>query len=252
MQSDTTGCRFVAQRNDWETRFFQREIWTLTPHDRGGLTVLEHLEASPKVQLWECRVPVSANTILEALIASGFYLSDTACDFVFDLKRHDLASQLKLPEGISAHIGSTDDIPKLECLIRARGFRSRFERAPFSPSEGLNYYCTWASNAVLGKFDDACAVLARGEEILGFVTLRYIASGDMRIGLIATAANARRTGIGDALWSYAAHLAWQRGSPLLHMATQMTNQGAIALCTRMKGRLTGASVHLYLTRNVHS
>ena len=243
--------RFLARRNEWESRFFEREIWTLSRDPASDRTALEHIKAHPDVHLWECRASLSEQAHIQELIACGFYLCDTSCDFVFDLSGCNSAASFPIfSEGIHACLASQDDVPQLEKLIAERGFQTRFERTPFGPSDSTKFYSAWARNAVLGAYDDLCGILRYEDELVGFVTLRDIAQYDARIGLIATSARHKRLGVGEWLWTYAAHLALQRGKQRLHMATQMGNRNAIALCLKQKGQLSLTSAHFYHARNV--
>ena len=241
--------RFLARRNEWESQFFEREIWTLSRDAESDRTALEHIKAHPDVQLWECRASLSEQAQIEELIACGFYLCDTSCDFAFDLSGCTSASFPTFSEGIHASLASQDDVPQLERLIAERGFQTRFERTPFGPSDSTKFYSAWARNAVLGAFDDLCGILRYEDELIGLVTLRNIALCDARIGLIATSARHRRVGVGEWLWTYAAHLALQAGKQKLHMATQMNNRNAIALCLNKQGQLSSTSAHLYYARD---
>jgi dTDP-4-amino-4,6-dideoxy-D-galactose acyltransferase len=238
--------RFGVRRNDWESEFFRRDIRTLAPDAATGLSIAEHLTISPNVDLWECRVPMSATQTVGALVSSGFFVCDTICDFSFDLSRADL--DIARDTEVNGYAASISDIPKLHDLIDQAGFQTRFERPPFSPVEGARFYGEWVRNAVLGTFDNTCAILSRKGEILGFVTLRDVAPHQARIGLIYTSLGARRAGVGNLLFSHAVELSRRRGITTLLMATQLTNRGAIALSSRMKGMPIRIGVHMYLPR----
>ena len=93
-------------------------------------------------------------------------------------------------------------------------------------------------------------MLTSEDEIIGIVTLKNIVPGHARIGLIATSAQHKRRGVGEHLWTYAAQLGSKRGNHMLHMATQMTNRNAIALCLKKQGQLRSTDVHLYHAKDI--
>jgi TDP-D-fucosamine acetyltransferase len=243
--------RFLARRNEWESRFFEREIWTLSRDEDGDRTASEHIKARPNVQLWECSTALCEEADIRELMSSSFFLCDASVDFVFDLSDGNTATFPTFPEGIQANLAAEADIPQLESLIAERAFQSRFGRAPFSPSDSRKFYSVWARNAVLGAFDNLCGVLRRAGEVIGFVTLRDIELRGARIGLIVTSAQHKRLGVGEWLWTYAAHLASQRGKVKLHMATQMSNRNAIALCLSRRGQPAGTRAHFYHAKDMN-
>lgn len=239
-----TGQRFTAKRNDWESRFFEREIWSLDP-DRSGIAMPDLLELHRSVDLWECRLPFDASAQIGGLVASGFHICDIASDFRFEFLK-DGRMPTALPTGVEARLATPDDLPALQAVLQDIVFQSRFARHPFGASEAVRFYGEWLRNAILGTFDHYCGFLSHRGEILGLVTLRELPGQSARIGLIATASHARGQGVGKLLFEYAARLSRQLARHTLSMATQATNSGAISLIRQMDGHLTDLGVHLYL------
>src|SRR6185369_8076647 len=73
--------RFVARRNDWESAFFGREIWTLAPCAAEGRTAAECMSDVAGADIWECRLPISAGATIEQLTGAGFFVCDSSRDF---------------------------------------------------------------------------------------------------------------------------------------------------------------------------
>jgi dTDP-4-amino-4,6-dideoxy-D-galactose acyltransferase len=196
--------RFTAKRNDWESRFFGREIWSLSL-DRSGSPVPDLLKLHRSVDLWECRLPFDASAQIGGLVAAGFHICDTASDFRFELLKDDRARGA-LPTGVVARSATKHDLPALQAVLANVVFQSRFARPPFGASEAARFYGEWLRNAVLGTFDHYCGFLSHRGEILGLVTLRELPGQSARIGLIATASHSRGQGVGTLLFEYAARL----------------------------------------------
>jgi dTDP-4-amino-4,6-dideoxy-D-galactose acyltransferase len=236
--------RFTAKRNDWESRFFGREIWSLVP-DRSGSPVPDLFKLHRSVDLWECRLPFDASAQIADLVDAGFHICDTASDFKFELVKDD-RGRGALPTGVEARPATKDDLPALQAVLANVAFQSRFARPPFGASEAARFYGEWLRNAILGTFDHHCGLLSRRGEILGLVTLRELTGQGARIGLIATASHARGQGVGALLFEYAARMSRELARHTLSMATQATNSSAIRLIRQMDGHLTHLGVHLYL------
>lgn len=237
--------RFVVRRNDWESVFFGREIWTCAAFAFEGRTFVECTRDAADVHLWECRLPVSESSTIEQLVRAGFFVCDSSCDFTFDLSQPDTYPEAATIAEQGFHVASADEIPDIEALIGEESFSTRFGRSPFSPAEGARFYRAWARNAVLGEFDDLCCVAMRDGKIAGFVTLRNITPAESRIGLIYTSPGSRGRGVAHSLIVRAAGIARQRGSITLRMATQMNNQSALSLGNRMNGAVSGLYLHMY-------
>lgn len=244
-QEMDTADRFASRRNDWESTFFAKEIWTLAPCPSGGRTVTEWMSDTAGVEIWECRLPIAASPAIEHLFGAGFFASDTSCDFTFDLPHPDSSSEARASVQHTLHVATADEIPDLEAVISEESFATRFCRSPFSPADASRFYRAWVRNAVLGKFDELCCVATSDGRISGLVTLRTVTCVEARIGLIYTVPDARGLGVANTLFVHAAGIARQRGCRLLQMATQMTNQSALSLGARMGGRVRGLYLHMY-------
>lgn len=245
MQQIDTANRFVPRRNDWESAFFGREIWTLALCPSEGRTAIECMRDVVDADIWECRLPIFDSATIEQLTSVGFFVCDSSRDFMFDLSDPNTCPEPVTGTGYSLHVASAGEIPDVEALIGDGSFATRFARCPFSPADGTRFYRMWVRKAVLGEFDDLCCVAARDGRIAGFVTLRAIAGNESRVGLMFTRPETRRLGVANVLFANVARIARARGSRSLHLATQMTNESMLSLCTRMSGKAGPLHLHMY-------
>lgn len=235
---------FEAHRNDWESRFFRREIWTIKLAARGGRSLSEILTEKSGVDLWEMRISISQTNIIYELLQSGFFVSDSACDFALDLKAFEKKS---LTSGLAIHRATHNDLAEIEALIDQAEFPTRFMRQPFSEYEGHEFYKTWARNAIAGTFDDLCLVAKCHGEIEAFLTLGRGDDEEARVGIVSTLKSARGKGLGTSLHYAAADIAKDWGKLRLLISTQMINQNMIRLLSNLGARPISSKLTFYKT-----
>lgn len=233
---------FEAHRNEWESHFFRREIWTIKLAAHGGRPLLELLAERPEVNLWEMKVSISEAHVIRELLQSGFFVSDSACDFALDIKTLE-----KRPPAanLAVDYAKSKDIARIEALVDQAEFPTRFMRQPFDEFEGRKFYKTWARNAIDGSFDDLCLIAGYDGAIDAFLTLRRGEGETARIGIVSTHKSARGKGLGASLHYAAADVAKDWGKLRLSVSTQMINQAMMRLLPGLGASLISSELMLY-------
>lgn len=182
---------------------------------------------------------------LDALAALGFRLVEGELDLQLNVTE---APDETLPASVTRRLATEQDIPALRAVAAKVFTHSRF-RAPWYPAARCaQFYAKWAENAVLGLFDDACLLLERQGQPLGFVTLRRLPAQQARIGLLATWPGNTRQGIGEQLLLSARLWCRQRAIRQLYVATQTSNLPALRLYTRCGAQPVHSACWLYRGR----
>lgn len=123
---------------------------------------------------------------------------------------------------------------------------SRFRTPWYQPQDSGRFYAEWVEKAVYGTFDHACLLaLDDTGAPQGFVTLRALAEGGARIGLLAVDRAASRCGVGRRLVAQAQ--AWCHAQQLsrLSVATQVGNLAAQRLYLGCGARVDATAYWLY-------
>jgi dTDP-4-amino-4,6-dideoxy-D-galactose acyltransferase len=233
---------FKTQRNDWESRFFQLEIWTIQSGADGTSSLQELLGSESGVDIWETKISIAETELIAEFLGAGFFLSDSACDFAIDLKNFERPRSTSHPITYTA---TANDIPKIEKLLEQADFPTRFTREPFKTTDAGDFYKTWARNAIEGTFDDLCLVAEIDGQIAALLTLKKFNDEDARIGIVLTRTGLRRSGLGTSLHFAAAQIAKDWGKLRLRVSTQMTNRPMMGLIPRLGGRLLSTELCFY-------
>ena len=108
---------------------------------------------------------------------------------------------------------------------------------------------TWVMNSCLGQMADAVIIASAGETLLGYVTCivdkeasRVLGTGCGEIGMVATAASARNSGVASAATIAALEWFALQGVSFVEVGTQLRNIAAARLYERCGFRLAAASL----------
>lgn len=175
---------------------------------------------------------------LDALSALGFRFVEGEADFVLGI---GVGGR---PEGI--RIARKEHIPALREAASSAFAYSRFRAPWYRETDSGRFYAQWVENAVLGTFDHQCllAVTPQGD-LQGFVSLRELADGSGRIGLLATLPEAQGLGVGQRMIEAAMDWCRARRLSRLHIATQLGNLPALRLYHRCGGVIERTAWWLY-------
>lgn len=219
---------------DWENAFFgvRSALLELQGDETLDATLLD---AWPLVQ---AKVPAQQSTELDRLSAFGFSLIEGEVDCVVGM------SPAGRPAGI--RIARTEHIPFLRKVAGEAFIWSRFRAPWFAAGDSRRFYAQWIENAVLGTFDHQCllAVSEQGD-VQGFISLRELADGTARIGLLAVLPASQGLGIGQRLMQAANDWCRARRLTRIHVATQLGNISALRLYHRCGGVIERTAYWLY-------
>lgn len=206
---------------------------------------LKRCDVSGHVSL---RVDGKQTGLLHALEDEGFNVMDTLLIFVADPP-----FQEPLIEG-SATIrpSRTDDIKQVKELARSAFALSRWhsdQRIPNAVADDV--FSSWAEGCCLDDAGHFTFVAEEADTIMGFISIKLDAGVESVLGvkigvieLIATAKEARRSGVGTAL--LAASLTWFRDQRAagVQVGTQSINTAACCLYERCGFSLAASSYSL--------
>lgn len=218
----------------WENRFFgiNSGLLTLTagvPLETAGL---QHYD------LVQAKVLSQQTAGLDALSSLGFRLVEGEADFVFGPRSGGR------PEGI--RIARKEHIPALREAAGGAFAWSRFREPWYQPGDSARFYAQWIENAVLGTFDHQCLIaVSDAGDLQGFISLRELADGSGRIGLLATLPEAQGLGVGQRMIEAASDWCRARRLSRLHVATQLGNLPALRLYLRCGGVIERTAYWLY-------
>jgi len=220
--------------NEWETAFFGRQIYSLSPpldsvvqtHAIHNALVSIKLNSDDAMSLDFVRK--SGFSFVEGEITYSKSLS--SCESRFDLVSYHLADDSLL-----------DDLKK---MVTGLYINSRFKEPWFSENERDDFYRCWLRNAILAKFDDCCLVIKTNEDISGFVTLR-IRQEEATIGLIGVAPSYHGKGIGKKLIETVEAYCARRGVNSISVSTQKSNIAATNLYIKTGFSTTEKSYWFY-------
>lgn len=201
----------------WDSEFFNRKIASISMNFWDDSFLNNTLQ-----QLKDKHFQLVYLFLKEGISLPNAYLIRYRCNCV-DRKRIYVLNEFK-NEGVSPNVVLyKDDASALYDLAVQSGVNSRFHVDPDFPNEDFErLYRAWADNSLSGTIADYVLVYRMpGGNICGFITLKKD-GGYLSIGLIATNAIYRRSGIGSALMDAAKHYAYKEGL-LLEVATQADN-----------------------------
>ncbi|MFU2315461.1 dTDP-4-amino-4,6-dideoxy-D-galactose acyltransferase [Rahnella sp. PCH160] len=222
---------------DWESDFFQLRSAKLSL-DASAKTIVTP-EALAQYALVQAKVDADQTEMLDAMSALGFRLAEGETDVCVAVSPQDIA----LPAG---RLAVPEDIADVVNIARQAFRLSRFRTPWYQPQDSARFYAMWAEKAVLGTFDHLC-LWADDEHGngSGFVTLRRLAGGEARIGLLAVRPECQGRGAGKKLMAAAKQWCAGQGVSRLHVATQTGNLAALNLYLASGGKVTRTAYWLY-------
>lgn len=211
---------YLIKRNEWESDFFNKEIYLL---DSSKLNVNDFNEnlIDAKSDLIECKVSVSECAKINFLTANGFKIIQSSIDFTKKIYNDDFC------EGNIITVADLSDCDELMKIAESSITESRFGESVFGDNGDSRIYKEWVKKAVYKQYDDVCLINKVGNLISGFITCRKISNKICRIGLFVVKKEFRSKGIGRSLLIAAEKYALTEGRTTLKVATQYSNKRAI-------------------------
>lgn len=194
------------------------------------------------------RVDAADLTSIEALRKNNFDLIDGIQTFSF---RIPAAGGFHTePRSFDLRLFSESDLPQVRELARTAYIHDRFHADSALDQETADRVNeTWLVNSCLGHIADAVIVACAGDRVLGYVTCRIdreatrvLGIGCGEIGMVATAATARKSGVASAATLAALEWFSLQGVSFVEVGTQLRNIAAARLYERCGFRLAAASL----------
>ena len=265
------------ERNEWESEFFGREIYSLIFDEHNQILpplageVVEHSETEggkfvkfygnstacsplpPASQgtspasggrignpiLIQTKIPTTDLNKLVFLQQHGFQLVETEITFSLDI-----ANFSENLTACNVRIATEQDLPSLKNLVATAFRNTRFREPYFSQAENQRFYQQWIENAAKGEFDDFCLIAEQQEELQGAISLRFL--GDKaKIGLLAVSPEFQRQGIGKGLLFATIWQAKSQHAKSLEITTQLSNIPAIQLYQSLSAKITEMNYWFY-------
>ncbi|MFC0180449.1 hypothetical protein [Thorsellia kenyensis] len=230
-------------------------------------------------ELIQSKIAMSDMHSIDFLTQLNFKLAEGEVDFVYPVetlsskvsnKHQDESHLLEMFNNIAQEFSiDVEIIPANEKVIdelisicKTLFNQSRFRQPWFKVDDSGNFYAKWIEKAVLGQFDDICYVIKNKNQnqklfrdnihslsntILGFVTLRLMDNGDVRIGLLGSLSKQliKKEPVGKNLIEIAKHWACYKKAKKLFVATQSSNIPAMRLYAKSGATIDSTSYWMY-------
>lgn len=214
--------------------------------------LIEQLIADAQSQgIWHLSVRIDASDLssLHVLEEAGFITVDSLLSYAINTKNFE--SQ-KIENDFSIRLATPDDTERAAELALEAYTMDRFHSDPFITTKKANeLHANWLRNSCNGRAADAVVIAEDETGLLGFVTCKLQRDTEAvlrqlvgTIVLVATSANARGRGVGQAM-TFAA-LDWFRSQSceVVEVGTQLRNVPASRLYQKCGFSLVGSSVSL--------
>ncbi len=237
-----SGLDHVLEKLEWDSEHFGFPVACLTASDLDEAGVARSLEAAIDAGFRLIYWTTGADRMLpEPLLATyGGLLADRRA--VFELSDLSMIRQVSSERSVSGwriveHERGPAS-PRLVELAISAGEDSRFnrdKRIPRDLFEGL--YEIWIQRSTRGELADAVLVAETAEgKPIGLITIA-MPDGSGKLGLLAVAEEARGRGVGSRLMESAHRWMATRYVPRAWLITQLRNQAACRLFSRMGYKL---------------
>lgn len=206
----------VIKRKDWDSNFFNLEIYELDFANIDGNELKEILieSANCDVNL----IYIFSHCKEKLIEQAGAKLVDTKV-----LYRKSINIFNERPDPNIFSFSSIDDYKQLIDLAIESGVYSRFKLdSYFQNNEFERLYIEWIKSSVSRKIADEVFIYKSDEEILGFITVK-VKNDAAEIGLIAVKEGQRGKKIGNKLLQVVEFYAGIKGCKFLNVFTQEEN-----------------------------
>lgn len=202
----------------WDSEFFKKKIVSISMNSWDDSFLNNTLQ-----QLKDERFQLVYLFLKEGISLPNAYFVKYKCNCVDKKRIYVLNSFPNKDVSPNIFLYKGDSSVLYDLAIQA-GVNSRFHVDPDFPDKDFErLYKTWIDKSLNGVMADYVLVYRiPGGSICGFITLKKKNDGYLSIGLIATNAIYRRSGIGSALIDAAKHYAYKDGL-FLEVATQAEN-----------------------------
>lgn len=183
----------ILNKMVWDSNFFDVNIAELKVTDNFiDEQLINDFAAKNDIKLLQSCCLISNTNHINKLELYGFNFIDL---------RFELEINLKGDYCNSEFINKADevDIPAIIKISDILTQYSRFKNSIVPQSKIKEFYSVWAEKSVLGTFDDVCLKYTEGNDIRGFITVKYLKNGTAKIGLVCVDDRYHNCSIGSKL-----------------------------------------------------
>jgi len=206
----------------WDSAFFGRKIGALHIDYMQPESITESLAQARKdaFHYLLCKVDSHNISVTRILEAAGFYLTDIAVIWLYEMLDNTVDYQLTR----NARLATERDIPMAREMVKSLFLQSRFYNDPFySKEEADNLFQTWIENSIKGLAAHAVFLISDK----GFITCRRVENNTGEIGLIGVKKDFQRRDIGKQLLLTALSWFHSQGISKVKVKTQLRNVPAL-------------------------
>ena len=232
----------MIQYLEWESKHFNKEIYSLVDHEITNDQLRECLEAK-YIDLIQCKCDVSKTNFINLLCSNKFELASISITLSKALSK-EIKQISNMDESI--FVANETDIVDIKEIAKKSFRYSRFFHPFFDEIKVHDIYSQWAEKSVIGKFDNICFIAKEKNIISGFMTLRFVTKSICKIGLIAVNKKYRGMKVGKRLLNYASIYASHHGYTTLQVETQYENKEAISLYQKQAFSVDLVEAWMYL------
>lgn len=230
----------MIQKNEYDSIFFKRDIYSLTLLSNGGKSPQKiQFPFSLPAGLIIGRIPAKNIKTLQEAIKAGFEILCLMADMELNL-----ASQSLMECDNSIKVAEYCDYKEILNIAEHTFSFSRFHREQTMSADANEYHKKWAENCLNGSQADVVLV-CRDDNVNGFISAAYDKNKkESKIVLIGVLPEKQGTGVGKRLLNAGIKWAKDRGAARLYVRTEADNATALALYLKNGFRLKELSFYL--------
>jgi dTDP-4-amino-4,6-dideoxy-D-galactose acyltransferase len=201
----------------WESNFFNQCCGEIN-----NFTESFDINKASSFDWLQAKASISEEEKIHYLESNGFLFEDLKLTF-----EKKLANNIKTPrESVSIREAVNSDIDHVQLIAQSvLPEKSRFLSLT-GKKKTADFYSEWARKSITQDFDNVCYVALVNNQIIGFVTLKYIDNFSAQIGLLAVTQQYQKRSTGTYLLSYCEQALIKKGFEKLFVSTAGKNIAA--------------------------
>lgn len=231
----------MIQKNEYDSIFFKRDIYSLTLLSNGGKSPKKiHFPISLPAGLIIGRIPAENIKTLQEAIKAGFEILCPMADLELDLLNQSLTGRDNNIRAAEYH-----DYKKILNIAEHAFSFSRFHREQTISADANEYHRKWAENCLNGNQADVVLVSRGADRIDGFIAAAYNKNKkEAKVVLIGVLPEKQDMGVGKSLLNAGIKWAKDAGAAKLCVRTEADNDTALAFYLKNGFRLKELSFYL--------
>ena len=216
----------LVKKLDWDTDFFGLGVGYVSSRNltENIYQKINKFSTVNDIRILEYLCNCHDRRSVIAAERQGFHFVDIRLTFEVKTKEMQLEA---LPEGFSYGIAEPTHIEELKRIGSNIYKDSRYYFDGNFDIQKINeFYRGWVEKAVLGTFDHICYCIFKGDQPVGFSTLRYSKHESASIGLVGFSEDFQGLGLGKKLMNHVIDECAKKGVKKIFVVTQGRNYTA--------------------------